>query len=269
MPSQGFLYIATGRRFIAEAVESVASLRSHMPGAATCCFTDEPGLAAPHFDQVFLIAEPFRNFFEKIPPLSRTPFDRTIFVDTDTTFAAPMMDVFLLLGRFELAVVADPFWCEMPGLPACFAQMNTGLIAYQRTPRVLAFFGRWFETYQGEFRRSGCERSYHDQSSFQRALYESDVRFYLLPNEYNLRLSCPQLIRIWAPARMLHARHKDIAKLGPRLNSRSDVRVVWPNVMHFCRSDIFVIDAFVDRVLQSLLMVLRKSLRLSMSWRRA
>jgi hypothetical protein len=265
----GFLYIATGKRFIAEAIQSVRSLKAHMPSVNACCFTDDVESARPWFDQVFLIDNPYRNFFEKIPPLSRTPYDQTIFVDTDTTFAAPMLDVFHLLDTFELAVVSDPFWCELPGLPACFAQMNTGLIAYQKSPRVLAFFAQWFSRYEEDFKNAGAVKSYHDQRSFQEALYRSDLRFYVLPNEYNVRLTCPQLLRIWAPARMLHARHRDIAKLGARLNAKSDVRVVWPNMGHFIRNDLFVVDESYDRILQALLFVPRKLIKLLMGRRRA
>ncbi len=246
----GFLYIATGSEFIKESIQSVKSLRVHMPEVATCCFTDDVEMARPWFDIVVAIEKPFRNFFEKIPPLSQTPFQRTIFVDTDTIFTSPMLDVFELLSRFEIAAVPDPFWCEYPDVPACFMQLNTGLIAYQSTQRVRDFFELWLTVYQREFEAAGRPKDMHDQPAFQRLLFASDLRIYLLPAEYNLRLVCPQMVRIWAKAKMLHARHADLADLGLRVNAKNDVRVIWPNWRHFLRSDLFLVSRQQDRVLR-------------------
>ncbi|HEY5891624.1 MAG TPA: hypothetical protein VIT91_00200 [Chthoniobacterales bacterium] len=222
-----------------------------MPDVKTCCFTDEPELAQPWFDTVEVIDRPFRNFLEKIPPLSKSPFQRTIFVDTDTVFTGSMLDVFELLSSFEIAAAPDPFWCESPHLPACFMQLNTGLIAYQNTQRVRDFFHRWFADYERAFNEAGKPKRMHDQGVFQHLLFESDLRLYLLPVEYNLRLTCPQLVRIWAPAKMLHARHPDLLDLGRRVNSRSDVRVIWPNWRHFLRGDLFLIGRRPDRFLRA------------------
>jgi len=250
MSTCGFVYIATGARFIEEAKASVASLKQHMPTAMTCCFTDDINSARPYFDDVQLISSPYRNFFEKIPPLSLSPFDRTIFVDTDTIFAANMCDVFDLLSRFEIAVASDPFFCGPSGIPACFSHLNTGLIAYQNTARVRAFFQSWFTDYQQEFNSSADKKGCHDQISFQRALYNSDLRLYILPTEYNFRIVCPQLVRIWAPVKMMHARHRDLAALAQQLNANGDVKVVWPNWAHFRRTRVHLIDRFYDSVLR-------------------
>jgi hypothetical protein len=250
MSTSGFVYIATGERFLVEAKASVASLKQHMPTARTCCFTDDLDKARPYFDDVKLISSPYRNFFEKIPPLSLTPFDRTIFVDTDTIFAADMNDVFELLLRFEIAIASDPFFCGPREIPACFSHLNTGLIAYQNTDRVRAFFQNWFTDYKQEFDAAVDKNACHDQFSFQRALYESDLRLYVLPTEYNFRIVCPQLVRLWAPVKMMHARGRDLAALAKQLNGNGDVKIVWPNWAHFRRTRVHMINRFYDRVLR-------------------
>jgi hypothetical protein len=56
MQTQGFLYIATGQRFLREARISVATLKKHMPHAMTCCFTDRVAEASGHFDHVILVS---------------------------------------------------------------------------------------------------------------------------------------------------------------------------------------------------------------------
>ncbi|WP_148218069.1 hypothetical protein [Opitutus terrae] len=251
MNETGFLYIATGEKFVREALRSVASLRAHMPSARTCCFTDAPERVREHFDLVERIEKPYRNFFEKIPPLSRTPFERTIFVDTDTVFAAPMLDVFDVLERFDLAAAPDPFWCEIPRVPAAFQQLNTGLIAYRNNAKVRQFFTEWFDDYEKGFTAAGAPRHMHDQAVFQRRLFYSDLRIYVLAPEYNFRLTCPQLARIWAPVRMLHGRHTDLADLGRRVNAQHDVRIVWPNAQHLVRSNMFLVSRAGDAILRA------------------
>jgi hypothetical protein len=257
----GFLYIATGRRFVDEAAVSYASLRRHMPDVPVCCFTDEPEYAAQTFAHVERIEHPFRNFLEKIPPLWRTPYARTVFVDTDTVFAAPVTDLFTLLERFDLAAAPDPFWVEAPGCPPCFQHLNTGLIAYRKTERVEAFLRRWFEQFQAGLAADPKNPiHWHDQVVFQRELYASDLRLYVLPGEYNLRVACPQLIRIWAKARMLHARHGDLGDLGLRLNAESEYRVVLPNWTFVRRTELHLIGRRSDRVLRAWHGVLRRAL---------
>lgn len=153
-PENGFLYIATGRKFIEEAKVSVASLKEKMPHASTCCFTDDVEAALPYFDQVFKIPNPYRNFFEKIPPLRLSPFKNTIFIDTDTYFTGDMSDVFDLLSRFEIAVVGDPFFCGFKEIPQCFTHLNTGLIAYRKSEALNAFFDAWFDDYESIYKQA-------------------------------------------------------------------------------------------------------------------
>lgn len=242
VPSQGFLYIATGKRFIEEAKQSVSSLKKHMPTAKTCCFTDDLDSARGHFDTVQLLTAPHRNFFEKIPPLSLSPFDATIFVDTDTIFAAPMLEVFDLLNRFEIAVVDDPYLSGREDIPSCFAHMNTGLIAYRNSQRVRSFFTKWLQAYEEDYAASEDKEHEHDQGSFQSMLYHSDLRLYILPVEYNFRLTSPQMARVWARIKMIHARHPRLQELSEELNKEWQVRVVWPNWTHFFRSKLFLVD---------------------------
>lgn len=247
-PSRGCIYIATGCAYLDEAFVSYTSLRRHMPDLPVCCFTDDPEYAKRFFSHVERIDRPFRNFLEKVPPLLKSPFERTLFLDTDTVINAPIDDLFDLLDRFDLAAAPDPFWVEAPGCPACFQHLNTGLIVYRRTDQVMDFFRRWLSEYQAEL--SATTDSPHDQLLFQRCLYESDLRLYVLPVEYNLRLTCPQLIRIWAAARVLHSRDMaDLPDLGCRLNRKSDFRVVFPNWTLLSRTSAHVISGRSDRVL--------------------
>ena len=80
----------------------------------------------------------------------------------------------------------------------------------------------------------------------------------MLPVEYNIRLTCPQLIRIWTAARVIHSRDMaDLPDLGRRLNSEADFRLVFPNWTLLRRTRMHVISARSDRVLGKLTAALR------------
>lgn len=259
--SRGCVYIATGREYIDEAFRALSSLREQMPDVAVCCFTDDPEYAAQKFPHVERIEQPYRNFLEKIPPLSRTPYERTIFLDTDTVITGNISDLFDLLDRFDIAAAPDAFSAKAEGCPDCFQHLNTGVIVYRRTPAVLDFFARWFSEFQAEVATRADKP--HDQMSFQRLLYHSDLRLYILPAEYHLRLTCPQLIRIWTPVRIIHSRDMyELPELGRRLNRESDFRVVFPNWTLLHRTSFHVIAARSDRVLGWLISALRFGIHL-------
>lgn len=64
-------------------------------------------------------------------------------------------------------------------LPNAFPQFNGGVIAYRRTPEVIAFMERW--------RRAVREENLpKDQPSLRELIWESDLRVATLPEEYNL-----------------------------------------------------------------------------------
>src|SRR5687768_18322202 len=93
----GYLYVVNGRRqYMAEAVQSVASLRRHDTGAhitlitnALAAETHRDMLAA--FDDVLVREGPPATSLKdawlyKSSVIGETPYDRTFFVDSDTCF---------------------------------------------------------------------------------------------------------------------------------------------------------------------------------------
>jgi hypothetical protein len=65
-----------------------------------------------------------------------------------------------------------------------------------------------------------------DQATFRVALYESDVRFTVLPPEYNCRITFPTYVH--GPARILHGRRPDPSEVERQLNGTSGPRVHVP-----------------------------------------
>lgn len=232
-PTSGFIYIATGRRHLNEMLESVESLRRHMPGYPVILFTDQAGLPEGAFDEIRPLLNPKHSFIDKIAPLCDSPFEKTVFLDTDTRICAPIQDLFELLDRFEIAVSHAPFRHDRAfTTPTCFAELNTGVIAYRSTPAVIELFRNWLITYEREVMETGKLDS--DQPAFREAIYQSPVALYVLPSEYNLRTVMPAAVGR-CTVRILHGRAPSMASLESQINASRRIRVILPDLAHLDR----------------------------------
>src|SRR5687768_14789745 len=102
----GILYVATGRRYAAEAAHSLASVAAQMPGFPVAVATDLPGLFPAA--RVIPIEQPRRSFVDKIVGMLATPFADTLFLDTDTFLLRSVDHLFALLERFDVAAALEP-----------------------------------------------------------------------------------------------------------------------------------------------------------------
>ena len=184
-PACGVIYIATGALHTGAARRSAASLRQTNPGLPVALFTDQPD-PGPEFDVVEDVPDPHAR--SKIDCLGRAPFERTLYLDTDTRIVGDLSGVFRLLERFDLAAAQRPRqprriargrqWRH--DVPPQFPEYNAGVLLYRRTPAVLDFFRHWKAAWL-ELGRGG------DQITFRELLWASDLRLATLPREYNTR----------------------------------------------------------------------------------
>jgi hypothetical protein len=189
--AQGILYIAAGAKYIRAAMHSAESVRQHSPGLAMHLYADwqDQGFdfrASPYpFTSVATIERANRR--SKVDYLPRTPFDRTLYLDTDTALNADVRGMFQILDRFDIALchahVRNVEVRLKPwriALPAAFPQYNGGVILFRRSPAVMAFMEDW----QKHFHTAGFLQ---DQMTLRELLWLSDLRIATLPPEYNVR----------------------------------------------------------------------------------
>jgi hypothetical protein len=229
----GVAYVATGPVYVQEAREAAARLKRHNPRVPICLITDQP--AEPAFwDELVLIANPAFGFRDKIL-MGLCPFERFLFLDTDTTPLADISDLFQLLERFDLAghQLFEGHDCPVPGIPDAFPEFNSGVLGFRRSPALNDFFARWLVNYD-HFYALNREGNYDysnasDQKSFRQTVYESDLRVAILGPEYNfvphhLNFAC-------APVRILHTRGwRHLEEMARRLNARLGNRVYVPRL---------------------------------------
>ena len=185
-PETGVIYVATGDDYVELARASALSLKATNPGIAADLFTDatdRPGLEV--FDRVHRVPRIHVRAKLDCMPLSR--FARTLFLDCDTLVVGPLGDLFDIATRFDIAMAHDVRRSSdlvQEGLqartPYAFPQLNSGVVLYRRSAATAAFFADWGR----RFHDTGVNR---DQIVLKDLLWESDLRFYVLPPEFNLR----------------------------------------------------------------------------------
>lgn len=223
---EGILYVATGERFLKEACRSAARVKELMPSVPIALASDLQG-PKELFDHHLPITKPKFNFSDKIGPLLSTPFERTLFLDTDTWLCEPVPEMFAILDRYDVAMAHAPMrFTATSAVPPTFPECNSGVIAYQLNDRTHSFFALWEKLYQERLASTGV---IDDQPSQRDALWLSDVSFAALPPEYNFRFIMPSFAGRGG-VKILHGRHHDYEKITDILNRSGSPRVFLPDV---------------------------------------
>lgn len=236
---RGIVYVAAGEEFVKEARISAESAKAVMPDVQITLFTDQETTPSV-FDKVHEIDEPRYDGGDRVFHADQTPYERTLFLDTDIYFAEPVDEIFDLLDSFDVAACINQRTyssnrIDMPKiieLPDAFPEYNGGVLAFRRTDRTEEFLSKWRKTYRNVLEHGQV----HNQGALRAALYHSDVRIATLRSEYNCvfrRAGC-----VNGPVKIFHGRLLDIDSYGAgksvsveqaveELNSETDLRAYY------------------------------------------
>lgn len=180
---KGVVFVATGQKHFLQALDSAESVKRAMPGLPICIFSDRNSESLDGLATLIRVKASGNGYRDKIQGLIRTPFEYSLFLDTDTAVCSPVEELFEILGSFELAVAHSSHrthW-NFEEIPASFSEFNTGVLAYRKSNTINGFLRTWLAEFD-----KGCLQGHpHDQPSFRKALYLSKVRYATLPREYN------------------------------------------------------------------------------------
>jgi hypothetical protein len=150
--TKGVLYYAQGAKYLREAEASAKSLKRHNPQILVCLKTTDKGYSSKFFDNIDVIEPLDHHFKTKVLALSQSPFDLTLFLDSDTKVLKPVPELFDFLHTYDMGVAYLPL-CEWPaGAPPVFldyvdlSKYNTGVILYKGNDKVKQFMKQWLET---------------------------------------------------------------------------------------------------------------------------
>lgn len=205
----GVIYIAMGDEFVGEARCSARSLHDAMGDVSASIITDERR-DLPEFEEEIIADNPHYGFRDKVEYMDESPYEKTLYLDTDIYVQEDVGDLFHLLEEFDIAAAhngAGGKDCRethpISELPDSFPEYNTGVLVFN-TDKMAEFAPRWRDEY----------KDYHpgDQPSFRLALYYSDLRLATVPPEYNCLFREPGYVI--GPVKIFHGRIKDIESQG-------------------------------------------------------
>ena len=247
--SRGVIYVATGSRHVGEALRSARSVRRQMPDIPITLFCDIAELSAAPPDPLFsvvVLRDVHRSCRDKIAPLAMTPYRKTIFLDSDTFVCAHLYDLFEMLEHYDIALAHAPDRCQypMPDLPDCFPELNSGVIAYRMNHEVRNLLSQWEVVFNAMLERDPW--SYRDQHSLRQVLYRSQVRFLVLPPEYNFRTIGPNFAGRNGQVKIVHGRHADMGKVVRRLNAGTAARVCLKHPLRVWTYELVTYESFPE-----------------------
>lgn len=232
----GVFYVAAGKKYIDESCYSARSFKKINPSIKISLACNQVPKEEKLFDQIILVDEQVscRNeglLFKVKHLYFSSPYEKTIFVDTDTFFASDCASGFDILEYFDIALVPAPVDTHYPisksGKKIECKPLNTGVILFKKNEANDRLFKEWITIYSDKLlSKSNLRES--DQTSFVEALFNSSSRLYPLPNEWNARFC---FINVFAePVKILHGYSRNIENIAYLINLNKRHRVWIPHL---------------------------------------
>ena len=241
--NKGVLYAVMGSpggRYLGEVLDSARSLKKFEPGLNVCVVTDKPEMVPLHdaVDQLIKGDCPPKKLIlrAKIDALGLTPYDRTLFLDSDTYICGRISQIFSILDNYDLAMViaprrVDPGWVSKDTeIPSWLPEFNSGVMLMRKSEASARLLVEWRRTYMKYAK-------WNDQMSLRATLFSGlkyGLKIYSMPPEYNCRILC--MAQVGGKVLILHGRG-DMKKVCSQINASMGIRVYIPDHGLFRRKD--------------------------------
>jgi hypothetical protein len=259
--SQGIIYVAITNIFVKEAIISAKSVKKFLPNIKIVLFTDSSFSDHDIFDEVIKLEELHpKVHINKLICMMKSPFQETIFLDTDTFICGDISELFDLLNNFDIAMTHDRGYCddfpENTGIPDAFREFNQGVIVYKNTEKLQSVLKKSLEWTDILFKQAGNYP--HDQPPFRIALYLSDVRIATLTQEFNCRYHT--FGHLNGEVKILHGRipgqyntEENLNIIAQKINKETIPRVfIGGKVFVFARKKFFKKDIYYPKKVATL-----------------
>jgi hypothetical protein len=214
--TKGIIYIATEDSLVKEAEKSAATVSKHMSDTPIALITDKKR-ESDFFDRVLTVDNPKKSFKDKPAFIAKSPFKKTIYLDTDTKLTSDITEVFEILENFDIAAAQN---ARNYGLgenkrrpanspPESLPEYNTGVLAYKKDS-IRQLREKWISEFKKDEKR--CNDVPPDQPSFRRAIYYSNLRIATLPRNYNCVFRRKDYIN--GRVKILHGRLNCLESMG-------------------------------------------------------
>lgn len=219
---RGILYIATGERYTHEARRSAESVQRYVD-YPIAIYTNCASIAGDVFTDVFEIESKAEGYHNKIKYMEKSPFEKTLFLDTDTYVNSDPSELYKLLDAYDIGIAHDPSHNihTLSSVPESFPEYNTGVLLYKDNSAVSELMETWNEFYV----EMGNEYNSKDQPAFRRALYHTEIEFVTITREWNCFYNFPGYIA--EPPKILHGRVPSPERAAGILSESGIYRRTW------------------------------------------
>lgn len=140
---KGYLYAALGESCFREAIISATSLRRVTPHAHITLVTDQDASGFYCFDSV-IVKQPvaisdcqhINGRYYKITSMIESPYQQTLFLDTDTYLCDQVLEIFRLLDFCDLCMVPAPRHLRPESFEDIERKINTMMIYRMWMPKL-------------------------------------------------------------------------------------------------------------------------------------
>jgi len=240
--SKGIIYIATGEKFYNEALTSASSVKQFNK-TSICIFTDRT-VVDTIFDKHIILTEPEFSMLDKVKNIWKTPYNRTLYLDTDTYITGNLDAIFDSLDYVDFMASIEcsrGFWYQDKiSIPYPLPEFNGGVLAFNNSNEVIQTLMGWYAAQK----KSQLWLKNHlndkwtldagkekwmitlDQPSLREIIWKNkNIRVANLSDEYNALVFSGT--RLWGPALIVHGRGA-ISKYAKQMNSNK-----WDNRTYF------------------------------------
>lgn len=189
----GFLLAADGPKYVNEALINARLLRKHskFPIALAVSENNLEDIDRSLFDEVIFIENSKKKKFAfKILAMMQTPFEKTLYVDTDALVIQSVDHIFQALNRFEIGITIEStnHTVNEKVFPLKYhnvvPEWNSGILLYRKTENVLSLFRLWLKNLNdGIVKFNNSADMPYLREAF---LSMPSIDYFILPNSYNL-----------------------------------------------------------------------------------
>lgn len=245
MKEKGYLYVANKSKFIKEAIISVTSLKKHN-SEETCliCTENVYTKELDSFFDIIIFNNEIENYtyLSKVLGLKSSPFEKTIFLDTDTFITDQIFELFDLLDFVDLATTSEENLHTTEAFDFkyrnIFPELNSGVIVFRKNKSTYKLFEDWFVI---------CEKYgiINDMPGLREALLKNfdDIKYSTLPQLYNTHGFKTMLI-LYNKVKIIHERlgykkgvitphflsFEDMEKFAKKINKQHYKRLYIPRI---------------------------------------
>jgi len=243
--SKGIIYVVNGpRSYLGELRTSVLSLRKHEPDMPVTVFSAHEVSRSLPVDWVPYGPEELHPLQQKVCVLAQSPYDETLFLDTDTTVLGEISAIFDVLRTDNFGAapetsadhsVRPPKLLDLHG--TIKDQFNTGVLCFDQSAETHLMLDRWRSAVMQQdisdmWPGHNCDQTYFNRLKAAGVMEDCGTSFAVLPNViYNVRgvmIDEMKRLGLWDDARILHHRTRSMKarKLAYSMTDVSEMRDV-------------------------------------------